>query len=164
MRDIIASMGWMSKSLILAVGFGLFPLLFTCFMRRGVRPEVTIFWWMVGTAFGILLLSRSGGHGIVTEHVEEFFVSWKSIFVILFLGATFGVVINTFYGQAVHTAPNPALASAIINSSIIALYLIAWLGYKLLPKIFPPASISWCGLGGVVLTFLGVILIAISRR
>lgn len=163
MKEIIDSMGWLSKSLILSSSMVLFTVMITTFALRGVKTEVTIAWWMASVAVGMVTLSFAGGAGLVTSEPRQFISGLVPIAIVILAGLTFGTVMNTFYGQAVQSAPNPALAMAVINSSTLLLYVLAPFLHKLMPKVFATASFNSTGLVGVVLTLVGVILIAKSK-
>ncbi len=163
MKETLTSMGWISKSLILAIVFAAFPLLITNMAQRGVKPEVTIAWWTVGVPIGIFILSMCGGGGLITNDYHDFFINTKAILTVFLLGATVGVILNTFYGQAVRDAPNPALAIAVINSSMVFAFLLAPLFHKIMPRSFPAVTMDWTGITGTILVLMGVVMISKSR-
>jgi hypothetical protein len=163
MKELIESMGWLSKSLVLSSSMVLFTVMVTSLALRGVKTEVTIAWWMASVAVGIVTVSAFGGAGLVTNEPKQFVVGLVPIAIVVFAGLTFGTIMNTFYGQAVQSAPNPALAMAVINSSTLFLYILAPVLHKLMPKVFAAASINTVGLVGVVLTLVGLILITKSK-
>ena len=156
----LASMSWISKALILAFSFAIFPLLITGMSQRGMKPEVTIAWWCVGIPIGIYALSLCGGGGLVTNNHRDFFCGAGLVVFVLILGVVIGAVMNTLYGQTMQSAPNPALAIAVINSSVVMAYLIAPLLHKVLPKVFPVASMSWTGAGGIIMILGGIVMIS----
>lgn len=160
MKELLSSMGWISKSLVLAFGFALFPFLITSFSQKGIKPEVTMSWYTLGMPIGLFILSCCGGGGLVTENHKDFFASPWLLTLALFFGTTIGVVLNTFYGQAMQSAPNPALAFAVINSSIVIIYILAPVFHKIFPKVFPAATVNWTSAGGIILTLAGVVLVA----
>lgn len=163
MKETLLQMSWINKSIITAVLFGAFPFLITSLAQKGMKPEVTLAWWFGSISVGMYTLSAFGGGGLVTDNFREFFAMNWSVMIVISLGATCGVVLSTFYGQAMHSAPNPALAYAVINSSVLFTYVLAPLLFKFFPKIFQPASISSMGLVGIILTVIGMILIVRSR-
>jgi len=103
MKDLIISMSWLNKAVFMGLGSVMFPLLMTTLCQKGIKPEVLLAWYMVGAAVGIFVLSVFGGSGLVTDDYRDFFVHTKIIIFIVLLGGTFGVVMNTFYGQALQT-------------------------------------------------------------
>ncbi len=160
MKELLNSMGWVSKSLVLALSFSLFPLLITGLYQKGVKPEVTITWWSLGVFFGMISLAVCGGQGLITGNHRDFFITPQTIAILIIMGATIGVVMQTFYGQAIQTAPNPALAIAVINSSVILSYVLPIVFHKTFPRSFPEVTVNTTSVSGIIFIVIGVFLVA----
>lgn len=157
--EYFANVSWLAKSTMVSVGLVVFTFLIIMLAERGTRPEVTIAWWLLGSAIGIFALAKSG---VMPFPFEHFYTDWKAIGIVLTAGIIFGTVINIGYGMAIYEAPNPGLASAIMKSEVALTYLGAPLLFALLPKGFPEAGVSPLGMLGVITTMLGIMLIGYS--
>lgn len=160
MKDLLEYLGWFGKSIILAIIFGIFPIFITTLNTKGVKPEITLFWWMIGACIGIFILSKFGGFNLVTDNVKNFIYPTKYIILVLLLGTTLGLITNTFYGSALSESPNPAFVVCIVNGAVLITYISAPLLHKTSPKTFPESNFSIQGLIGILFVLLGVILIS----
>ena len=156
----LGSLHWISKCLILAFGFAAFPLITASLAQKGTRGDVTMAAWCLGTAIGMYSCAKLGGLGLISGDASNYTKPLLGVLIAFFLGATLGTILNTFYGQAVTSAPNPALALTVINASAAIAYLSGPLFHKIIPKAFPPAVINWNGLAGVTLVITGIVLIS----
>lgn len=159
MKELLNSLSWIHKSFLLTASMALFPIFVTFLAKRGIKPEVTVCWWALGAAISMYVLARCDGGGLITATSKDFTGPIWAIVLITVLGATLGLIINTFYGQVMSSAPNPMLAMSIVNTSVALGYLLAPLLHKWFPQTFAEAEISWRGFGGVVLIILGGLLI-----
>lgn len=159
MTDSVSTAHWIIKAMIAGVGLGLFPLLIGALEHRGVRNEVTMAWWLLGTGIGFFALSKLGGGGIMSVDISEFFARRWDLIVIAILGASFGLVMNVFYAQAIMGAPSPAIAIAILEAAVILTYIATPVVQIVLPGSFPNATINWAGLMGAVITTVGLVVL-----
>lgn len=161
--DILYNAHWITKSIIVMFGFGLFILIVPVFARQGVKSEAIMLGWCSGVASGIalLILSESPLVGATGADIKH---SLWPVAIMAVIGITFGTALNVFLGQAMVAAPNPAYPMAISNSGIAIACLIGPVLGLLLPRLFPPMSVSWHTMLGIGLTIAGVILISLPKK
>lgn len=164
MKEFINSLSWIHKSLLLTTSMAVFPIFITYLAKRGIKPEVTVCWWAIGAALSMYMLARCGGGGLISATTKDFAGPVWAIATIILLGATLGLIINTFYGQVMASAPNPMLAMGMINTSVALGYLLAPLLHRCWPDTFADAEISWRGFSGVTLIIIGGLLICSKNK
>jgi uncharacterized membrane protein len=156
--EMLAGAHWVTKSLILMVGMGIFTLIIPVASKQGLRPELVMVIWMIGTMVGIsaMLLTKS-------KLIADFPGAQLPIRPIIYLfiaGLTIGALFNVLFGQAVQSAPNPAYPVAISNASLMLVCLAGPLLTRTWPKLFPVMNYRGSAFIGVALIILGIIIIA----
>lgn len=132
----MASLGWFGKavlsSLFLVPGF-LAPMFFQ--KNFGIKPETTLFYFVIGMTIGLSLsLRHIGDFGLRSG------VSVVVFFVIILLGFVFGTIANLLLFGATAIAPNPALPTSVAGLTNIFIYIAALALAAFLPKWFEAAK------------------------
>jgi len=157
--NLLSNMGWLGKSVTAMVSIIPIMLFFNTFSKFGMKPEVTTFTWFIGVAIGILLIPTGISPLKVEGLVVSDFAITKPMLIMLFLGITFGSVANILLFQAVPISPNPALPFAILGLASVIAYVLCPVAGVLLPKLFPPVSLNWVNLSGLVLLAMAVAMV-----
>lgn len=118
-----------------------------------VRGEVAAFLYMFGLVIGtfVFLTSRS----------TPIFSGGRSMWILLALGMIVGAAANMFLFRAVVSAPNAGLPVAIANAGSVLLFLVTFLIARFAPSLVPVQTFQWPQLVGILLTVIGVGLIAL---
>lgn len=152
-------LGWVAKSLIGMLCLVPF-LLAIGFLGRNyqVRAEATMIWYFFGVVLGApLILWRLG-----IIHGSDFALT-KPHLTVLVLGMVFGVASNIYFIQAIATAPNPGLPVSIVNTASVIAFIFAPALGALLPKYFDQVKFDVYHFTGIILTVVGISLIALKR-
>ena len=149
--EFLSNLNWFGKSLV-ALG-SLIPLLvlFNTFVANGMKPEVVVFAWFLGTIVGIALIPLGFGPMKVPGLSVADFVPTLTMAIVFILGITFGTVANLLLGQAIPISPNPAFPFAIVGSAGAVGYIVTYVAAYFAPKHFSVADFNWVNFAGVAL-------------
>ena len=109
---------------------------------------------LLGASVGMLCLNRISG---------EDFIPTGSLIMIAMMGLVFGTSTNILLYQAIAEAPNPGLPMACFNTSSLIAFIIAPLLAFALPRYFDRTIFNMYHFTGILLTIVGVCLIALKR-
>lgn len=131
-------------------------ILISFFGYKGIRPEIILGWYFFGNAITALLFSGRMGTIIPSLGVVS---------ILLLLGVTIGGASNIFYFRALanENTPNPGLPVAIANAASVFVFLFSILLSKWLPGYFKLMKLDLWALAGIVLTVIGISIIAVRR-
>ena len=119
-----------------------------------VKPDVFLIWYFLGVVATTLFLGES--------HAKSFMLPWKVLSLLLFVGFLGGVA-NILLFLAVAGAPNPGLPVAIGNGVSIGSFLLVLLFSRWAPSYFNEAKFDAISFLGVVLTVVGIAIIAFRK-
>lgn len=127
------------------------------FFKRNfeVSSDVFLFWYMLGIIIALACYKELSGQTIG--------LPWKMAGAILLLGLTIGAAANILIFRAVASAPNPGLALSITNATSIGVFLAAIALSRLAPNYFNSAKFDPWTFLGVILTVVGISIVAIRR-
>lgn len=153
------AMGWFGKSVIAGLLF-VVPFLSINFFIRNfqLKPEVILFWYLVGTELGCF----GGAILLKIVRLSEFSLS-VPLAVVVALGVIFGSSSNILLYQAIAGSPNPAMPVAIININTAIAFFAAIGLAAILPKWFDVGKFGFMQFCGIVLIVLGVVLLSLKR-
>lgn len=125
-------MSWLCNALgaliLLAPIFPLFPWL----AKHGLRPDVALVSFYVGTSFTMLLIARTR-----VESLGSLAEPLWGVALIFLAGVLLGGVGNYLYSQALVQAPNVALPYAFVGLASVMTYLFSFLVSRIIPG-WPP--------------------------
>ena len=152
-------LSWAAKSLIATLCLVPF-ILAIGFLGRNyqVRAEATMIWYFFGIIIGAPLvmwrLDIINGSDLALTMPH---------FAVLLMGMVLGVASNILLVQAIPAAPNPGLPMAFMNTASVIAFVFAPVLGILLPKYFDQAKFDIYHFAGIVLTVVGISLIALKR-
>ncbi len=117
-----------------------------------VKSDVFLVWYFLGAAITSAFFGAPSLRSLVS--------SPGITCIMLLIGLTVGGIANILLFRAVASAPNPGLPVAITNTASIGVFLAAALFSRWAPNYFSSAKIDVSALLGVVLTMIGISLIA----
>ena len=149
---------WLVKSIVAMVWITPAWLLIGFASKHfGMKPEITFIWYvlgmLVGSPFLLPYLNISFG---------ELKPTIAAIIVVIF-GIVIGALTNMLVFGAVNAAPNPGLPVAIVNASSILVFVFSALLAILLPKYFNLVRFDVYHLVGILLTMIGIGIIALHK-
>lgn len=155
MLQFLAHWTWWQKALLAALlSVPLMPAIPFFVKGFGMRPEALLCGWLLGTAFGFVVLSQTSS----SMDTKDLFTPLYPFLGVLIVGMIFGSGANILFAQSSAGAPNSSLAFGIFNMAGVFGYLLVWLGGKYFPAYFEKADFSWINLSGIILTGIGVAL------
>jgi hypothetical protein len=153
------NIGWFAQSIIAAT------LLVPAWLAIGffhknfrVQPEVFLIWYFVGVCIASIIMNTHA-----TNSIKSIFPSLILVCIILFIGFSIGGVANVQLFKAIGNAPNPGIPVAIANTASIGVFIFSALLAMLLPRYFNAPQMDFWTFVGVILTIIGVSIIALRR-
>ena len=161
MLQYLLGMGWFAKALVAMLGMAVAWIFIGLFMGRhfAVKPEVILICYYTGIVSGSLSLL------LPTRLLawSDFMVRPGVTLCALLLGLTLGATLNILFFNGLSQAPNQGLAVAVLNFAPVVIFL-ATLGLaRALPTLFQSGSVHWWQVLGLLLSIIGVTLIAIKK-
>lgn len=150
------SSNWITQS-FLSVAFLIPAWLAIGFFGRNyqVRPEVFLVWYFAGVVLATVFCGIPAGQTLIP--------SWQIVIAMACVGVFVGGVANIALFRAMAQVPNSGLPLAISNLASVGVFLASIVLGHLLPQWFERAKADPIAFLGVLLTALGVSLIAIRR-
>lgn len=150
-------MSWFGQSIVATI-FLIPAFLAIGFFEKNyhVKPSVFLIWYVLGVGMASAFFGPA--------KATELFPSLRFTGAIVFIGLTAGGIANVLLYQAVAHAPNPGLPVVISNGGAsMGVFLVAALLAYLLPTYFNPVKVDFQSFLGIVLTVMGISLIALRK-
>ena len=123
----------------------------------GIRGEVTMIWYFVGTVLGTAVFIR------VLNLAPSIMPSIGVLLAIVAVGVVFGSGANAFLFSAIPDASNPAIPQAIQGASVVFVFIFSGLLAMFIPRYFQHVTLGLYQFIGIVLTIAGIVMLGIRR-
>lgn len=138
-------MDWFAYSLIGMVSFALMILLYKKLLLLGLNPT-TLNLYIFGLVFiGLLFVTLKSKTPVSVS---------KNIIILLLVTSVFSLIGNTSQLKAFDKAPNPGYAVAVLSTQVILVTVLS--------KILFGSDFSFWKIVGIVVTMLGIAIIALG--